>query len=273
MLADDGGEHAGITIPRPPTTSNHDCRGPPSSNHCGRCITALHAQVRMWKALRAMHVHVLLLLLRLVSEISTRFFGTRLWRDEMLIVSPRLGRRNRNFNPGIETLVVEILIVSPRLGGRNINFNPGTETLESRLLAHVPSARPFPSARPLSAERLFSQCLFHYTLVCYHMLCYILLCCTILLYVVRSTLCPTYAVFYFISCYFPLHKFRLLCYVMGSILLCFALFGYVLPYVISFGSVILCYALVYYIIFPYTEKSLIQKICYTETSLIKGNPL
>ena len=45
------------------TTSNHDCRGPPSSNHCGRCVTALHAQVRMWKALRAMHVHVLLLLL------------------------------------------------------------------------------------------------------------------------------------------------------------------------------------------------------------------
>ena len=66
MLADDGGEHAGITIPRPPTTSNHDCRGPPSSNHCGRCITALHAQVRMWCALRAMHVHVLLLLLLLL---------------------------------------------------------------------------------------------------------------------------------------------------------------------------------------------------------------
>ena len=60
---------------------------------------------------------------------------------------------------------------------------------------------------------------------------------------------------------------------MVSFLLCVALFGYFLLYVISFGSIILCYALVYYTIFPYTEKSLIKKIPYTETSLIKGNPL
>ena len=37
-----------------------------------------------------------------------RVFLTRLWRDETLIVSPRLGGRKINFNPGIETLVVEI---------------------------------------------------------------------------------------------------------------------------------------------------------------------
>ena len=34
------------------------------------------------------------------------FFWKRLWRDEILNVSPRLGGRNINFNPGIETLVV-----------------------------------------------------------------------------------------------------------------------------------------------------------------------
>ena len=56
----------------------------------------------------------------------------------MLIVSPRLGGRNINFNPGIETLVVEIFIVSPRLGGRNINFNRRNETLESRLRRACP---------------------------------------------------------------------------------------------------------------------------------------
>ena len=72
------------------------------------------------------------------------FFGTRPWRDEILIVSPRLGGRNINFNPGIEILVVEILIVSPRLGGRNINFNPGIETLESRLWRACPVPGLFP---------------------------------------------------------------------------------------------------------------------------------
>ena len=181
----------------------------------------------------------------MVSEISPRFSGTRLWRDEMLIVSPRLGGHKINFNPGIETLVVEMLISVPPIGGTQYKFqhwnrDPGIETL-----ARVPSARPFPSARPLSAEWLFSQCLIHYILVCYHMLCYILL---YLQHVIRSILCPTYAVFYPISCYISLRKFWLLCYVMVSILLCFALFGYVLLYVISFGSIMLCYALVYSLI-------------------------
>ena len=78
--------------------------------------------------------------------------------------------------------------------------------------------------------------------------------------------------FSFMSCYISLRKFWLLCYVMVSILLCFALFGYVLLYVISFGSIILCYALVYYIIFPYTEKSLVKGFL-VKGSLIHGNPL
>ena len=88
----------------------------------------------------------------MVSEISSFFFGTKLWRDEILIVSPRLGGRKINFNPGIETLVVEILIVSPRLGGRNINFNPGIETLESRLwrVCPVPGLFPVPGLCRLS---------------------------------------------------------------------------------------------------------------------------
>ena len=180
----------------------------------------------------------------MVSEISSRFFGTRVWRDEILIVSPRLGGRNTNFNPGIETLVVEILIVSPRLGGRNIVFNRGNETLESRLWR----ACPLPGLFPVPGLCRLSGCFLNvysiYILVCYHMFCYILLCCTILQYVIRSLLCPTYAVVYVISCHISLRKFWLLCYVMISILLCFALFGYVLLYVVSFGSIILCYALV-----------------------------
>ena len=90
-------------------------------------------------------------------------------------------------------------------------------------------------------------------------------------------------VVYFMSGYISLRKFWLLCHVMVSILLCFALFGYVLLYVISFGSIIVCYALVYYTIFPYTEKSLVKGFLVkgslkhgnpliTET-LVKGNPL
>ena len=79
------------------------------------------------------------------------------------------------------------MIVSPRLGGRDKNFNRGNEILESRLW-RVPGARPFPSARSLSAERLLCQCLIHYILVRYDMLCYILLCCTMLQYVIRNIL-------------------------------------------------------------------------------------
>ena len=134
----------------------------------------------------------------------------------------------------------------PPIGGTQSNFQPWKRDSGIETLARVPGARPFPSARPLSAEWLFSQCLFHYILVCYHMLFCILLYCTIFQYVVRSILCPTHAFFYFMSCYISLRKFWLLCYVMVSILLCFALFGYVLLYVISL--VRLYYVMLLYII-------------------------
>ena len=61
---------------------------------------------------------------------------------------------------------------------------------------------------------------------------------------------------------------------MVSILLCFALFGYVLLYVISFGSIILCYAFVYYIPLygeiPYKENPLYRDIHCKGKSLVKG---
>ena len=160
----------------------------------------------------------------------------------------------------------------PPIGGTQYKFQPWNRDSGIETLARVPEARPFPNARRLSAEWLFLLCLFHYILVCHHMFCYIMLYCAVLQNVVRNILCPTYAVFYVISCYMSLRKFWLLCYVMVSILLCFALFAYVILYVISFGSIILCYALVYYSISPYTEKSLINKIPCTEKSFIKGNP-
>ena len=59
---------------------------------------------------------------------------------------------------------------------------------------------------------------------------------------------------------------------MVSILLCFALFAYVILYVISFGSIVLCYALVYLFMFPYTEKSLIKKSLIQRHPLLRGIP-
>ena len=160
----------------------------------------------------------------------------------------------------------------PPIGGTQYHVQPWKRDSGIETLARVPGARPFPSARPLSAEWLFSQCLFHYILVCYHMLFYILLYCAILQYVVRDIFCPMYVFSFFLSCYISLRKFWLLCYVMVLILLCFVMFGYVLLYVISFGSIILCYALVYYTIFPYTENSLVKGFL-VKGSLIHGNPL
>ena len=88
-----------------------------------------------------------------------------------------------------------------------------------------------------------------------------------------------YAVYRFISCYIPLRKFWLLCYVMVSILFCFALFAYVLLYVISFGSIILlCFGILCYIPLygeiPYKGNRLYRDIPYkgkplTEGSLVK----
>ena len=211
-------------------------------------------------------------MVRLVSEISSRIFGTRVWQDEILIVSPRLGGRNTNFNPGIETLVVEILIVSPRLGGRNLIFNRGNETLESRLWR----ACPVPGLFPVPGLCRLSGCFLNvYSITSWFVIiCYFIFCSTALYY---NMLFVIYYVlrmcfFYFMSCYISLRKFWLLCYVMVSILLCFALFGYVLLDVISFGSIILCYALVCYTIFPYTEKSLVKGFL-VKGSLIHWNPL
>ena len=146
-------------------------------------------------------------------------------------MSPQFWGHNINLNPGIETLVVEILIV-PAILGTQYKFQPWNRDPGIETLARVPGARPFPSALLLSAEWLFFHCLFHYILVCKHMLYYIMLYRTIVQYAIRNKLCPTYAAFYLISCYISLRKFGLLCYVMVSILLCFALFRYVFLYVI-----------------------------------------
>ena len=140
----------------------------------------------------------------LVSEISSHFFGTRFWRDEILIVSPRLGGRNINFNPGVEILVVEILIVSPRLGGRNMNFNPGIETLESRLWR----ACPVPGLFPVPGLCRLSGCFLNvYSITPWFVIiCYVIFCSTalyynmlfVIYYVLRMRLF-IYATLYFIT--------------------------------------------------------------------------
>ena len=140
----------------------------------------------------------------MVSEISSRFFGTSVWRDEIWIVSPRLGGRNINFNPGIEILVLEILIVSPRLGGRNINFNRGNETLESRLWR----ACPVPGLFPVPGLRRLSGCFLNvYSITSWFVIiCYFICCSTALyynmlfvVYYVLRMRCLFYVRLYFIT--------------------------------------------------------------------------
>ena len=109
-------------------------------------------------------------------------------------MSPRLGGRNINLNPGIETLVVEILIVSPRLGGRNVNFNPGIETLESRLwrACPVPGLFPMPGLCRLSGCFLNVYPITSWSVV----VCYVIFCYTALYY---SMLSVIYIYIYIVS--------------------------------------------------------------------------
>ena len=108
-------------------------------NHCLRCI--LPKQVICYRSVclptPLCHMY------GWFPKFHSVFLGTKPWHDEILIVSPRLGGRNLNFNPGIETLVVEILIVSLDWGDA-INFNPGIEILESRLWRACPAPGLFP---------------------------------------------------------------------------------------------------------------------------------
>ena len=170
----------------------------------------------------------------------------------------------------------------------------------------MPGARPFPSARPLSAEWLFSQCLFHYILVCYHMLFYILLYCAILQYVVRNILCPMYAAFFFYGMLYFITQVLVIVLRHGfdSVMFCSVRLCSPICYFIWFDYIMLCFGILYYIPLygeipckrvpckriPYTWKSLnngnpvkgnplrIQRNIYTWKSLIrkslsKGNPL
>ena len=139
------------------------------------------------------------------------------------------------------------MIVSPRLGGRNIIFNRGNETLESRLWR----ACPVPGLFPVPGLCRLSGCFLNvYSITSWFVIiCYFILCSTALyynmLFVIYYVLCRCFS---FMSCYISLRKFWLMCYVMVSILLCFALFGYVLLYVISLVRL-------YYVCLLYTSPS------------------
>ena len=136
----------------------------------------------------------------------------------------------------------------PPIGGTQYKFQPWNRDSGIETLARVPSARPFPSARPLSAERLFSQCLFHYILVCYHMLCYNLFYCTILQYVAVVYYVLRMCFFVLILCHVIFHYvssgdcvtswFRF-CYV----LLCSVMFSYMLFHLVRLYYVMLWYIL------------------------------
>ena len=164
------------------------------------------------------------------------------------------------------------MIVSPRLGGRNINFNPGVETLESRLwrACPVPGFFPVPSLCRLSGCFLNVYSITPWVVIT----CYVIFCSIALyyymLFVVYYVLRMRFFILYHVICHYVSFGYCVtswfrFCYD----LLCAVIFSYIF----LFGSIMLCYALAYYIIFPYTEKPRIKTIPYTETSLIKGNPL
>ena len=107
------------------------------------------------------------------------FFWTRPWRDELLMVSPRLG-------------------------GCNINSNPGIETLESRLWR----ACPVPGLFPVPGLCRLSGCFLNvYSITSWFVIiCYFIFCSTALyynmLFVLYYVLCMRflfYVMLYFIT--------------------------------------------------------------------------
>ena len=166
-------------------------------------------------------------------------------------MSPRLGGRNTNFNPGIENLVVEILIVSPRLGGRNIIFNRGNETLESRLWR----ACPVPGLFPVPGLCRLSGCFLNvYSITSWFVIiCYFIFCSTALyynmLFVIYYVLCMRFfllwhVIFHYASSGYCVTSWFRFCYV----LLCSVMFSYMLFHLVRLYYVMLWYIILYSLI-------------------------
>ena len=144
-----------------------------------------------------------------------------------------------------------MLIVSPRLGERNMNFNPGSESLESRLwrACPVPGRFPVPGLCRLSSCFFIAYSITSWSvIICYVIFCPIAPYCNMLFVIYYVLRMPSFilspVIFHYASSGYCVMSWFRFCYV----LLCSVMFFYSLFHLVRLYYVMLWYIVLFSLI-------------------------